>query len=173
MSEENHKQKEIQKINSLTSAWLHQMSSVWSMHKYAALVEGGSLSAWYLLVQKKEFMLSSALLVVSSSLLYLMVLTVRRHAQLLQKFSAKLSSSDVLPKGNGPIGLFGGKSCAFSAHQLARVFIALLILVNFILLISTFIKSDYNCFILILCVIHTLIAIPLVIRWKKLIKNVD
>ena len=116
------------------SAWLHQMSAVWALHRYAAVIEAGALSAWYFLASKGQYVLSTAVLFLGSWLLYLMVLAIRRQAQMLEVHRVPLSEVGILPKNQEkPIGVFGGNWERLYAHEFARLFVATLIIVNSVL----------------------------------------
>lgn len=175
MNDSSELNKQLNRDNLLMSVWLHQMSAVWSMHRYAALVEAGGLSGWYLLFDKEKFILSSSLLVVCSVLLYLMIITIKRHTQLLKKYEKHLKKSGVLEKQGEEkgVGLLGGEWCKLAAHQLARLFIVFLIAVNLVLFFFTLYKSSCAFIIMALAVLHVFIIMVLIICWKKIILDKD
>jgi hypothetical protein len=153
------------------SAWLHQMSAVWGMHRYAAMVEAACLSGWYFLSDKGDHSLAAALLLVGSTLLYMMIITIRRQSQMLNNFNRDLVESGVFhSEYPDPIGLLGGRKWPFLAHQLARLFVAFLIMLNFVLIGVTVVNT--LCVSVIpnlLGVVHLLYCFPLLVRRKTIL----
>ena len=144
-----------------TSAWLHQMSAIWNLNRFASAIEVGAIVGWYFLfVEHHDYVLTSALLLLSSILLYFVVFTVRRQVQILKLFATELHASEVIPPQKElPAGIFG-KYGRLYAHDYAVLFPTIPIVANACLAFYSIPHADCtNYFVMFAALAHPFLLI--------------
>lgn len=169
-----------QKAQMLMSGWNSQMNAIWHIHQHIFIAQGAVLAAWFYLYDKEHPALGIGLMLLINTLFLIGIFIVKRHYQIQNKMNDELHSLGVLSKPEKAAPLLGGFLPNFfgsmNNHQLARLIIALLIIVNNALSIVSIHQMKLGCNLSslagsVMLLINLSIVIKLLCRWQELIKS--
>ncbi|MBZ9610921.1 hypothetical protein [Rheinheimera maricola] len=163
------------RLQILMSGWSGQMNAIWHIHQHVSLAEAASASAWFLLYTNGHINLASALMLFMNVILIISFFSVKRHYQIQDNFDQMLRRAGIFDSDPKPqsalldIPYIRNWSRLFN-HELARLLILVVIIVNLALGMSAAVSSkDYLSLASIFTYINGLLTLHLLYRWRELI----
>lgn len=114
------------------AAYTGQMALLWQQVTYVQLTAAAAFGGWYLTWTACHWILSCIVLLGGVFIQCLLILIIRRHAQILQEFTSNLHKTNLIDQDESLVGIFG-----MTSHALARYACAFFVFAGALIAVGT------------------------------------
>ena len=147
------------------SAYTGQMALLWQQVTYVQLTAAAAFGGWYLTWSACHWIISCIVLLGGIAIQCLLILIIRRHAQILQEFTSNLHKTQLIDQNTRLVGLFG-----MTSHALARYACAFFVVASALIAVGTIADQFLPRYIAVaVLLIFLVLALRMVYKNRRLL----